>query len=58
MAAQFSGQFAGQPVLILKEGTSRNVGRDAQHANIAAARIVAESVKSSLGPKGDGQDAC
>jgi len=39
-------------VLILKEGTSRATGRDAQHASIAAARIVAESVKSSLGPKG------
>ena len=45
-------QFAGQPVLILKEGTARSTGRDAHHANIAAARIVAESVKSSLGPKG------
>jgi len=45
-------QFAGQPILILKEGTSRATGRDAQHASIAAARIVAESVKSSLGPKG------
>jgi thermosome len=45
-------QFAGQPVLILKEGTSRATGRDAQHASISAARIVAESVKSSLGPKG------
>jgi thermosome len=39
-------------VLILKEGTSRATGRDAQHASIAAARVVAESVKSSLGPKG------
>ncbi|TSA43656.1 thermosome subunit [archaeon] len=39
-------------MLILKEGTSRATGRDAQHASIAAARIVAESVKSSLGPKG------
>ena len=47
-----STQFVGQPVLILKEGASRATGRDAQHANIAAARIVAESVKSSLGPKG------
>jgi len=45
-------QFAGQPVLILKEGTSRATGRDAQHASISAARVVAESVKSSLGPKG------
>jgi thermosome len=45
-------EFAGQPVLILKEGTSRATGRDAQHASISAARVVAESVKSSLGPKG------
>ena len=47
-----AAQFAGQPILILKEGTSRATGRDAQHASIAAARVVAESVKSSLGPKG------
>lgn len=47
-----AAQFAGQPVLILKEGTSRATGRDAQHASIAAARVVAESVRSSLGPKG------
>lgn len=47
-----AAQFAGQPVIILKEGTSRATGRDAQHASVAAARVVAESVKSSLGPKG------
>ena len=47
-----NAEFAGQQVLILKEGTSRATGRDAQHASISAARIVAESVKSSLGPKG------
>lgn len=47
-----AAQTAGQPILILKEGTSRASGREAQHASIAAARIVAESVKSSLGPKG------
>jgi thermosome len=40
------------PVLILKEGSSRSRGREAQHTNIMAAKIVAESVKSSLGPKG------
>ncbi len=40
------------PVLILKEGSSRFRGREAQHANIMAARIVAEAVKTSLGPKG------
>ena len=42
----------GIPVLILKEGTSRARGREAQHNNIMAARIIAEAVKSSLGPKG------
>ncbi|MEA2090642.1 MAG: thermosome subunit beta [Thermoproteota archaeon] len=47
-----SAQLAGTPVLILKEGSSRSKGRDAQHASIMAARIVAEAVKSSLGPKG------
>ncbi|RJS84622.1 thermosome subunit, partial [Candidatus Bathyarchaeota archaeon] len=40
------------PVLILKEGSRRSRGRDAQHSNILAARIVAESVKTALGPKG------
>ncbi|HDQ06507.1 MAG TPA: thermosome subunit [Candidatus Bathyarchaeota archaeon] len=45
-------QLAGTPVLILKEGSSREKGRGAQHANIMAAQIVAEAVKSALGPKG------
>jgi thermosome len=45
-------QLAGTPVLILKEGSSRSRGRNAQHANIMAAQIVAEAVRSSLGPKG------
>ncbi len=44
--------LTGQPVLILKEGTSRNRGRDAQRSNIAAAKIIAELVKSTLGPRG------
>jgi len=43
---------AGQSAIILKEGTSRAEGREAQHANITAALVVAESVRSSLGPKG------
>jgi len=43
---------AGVPVLILKEGSTRSRGREAQHTNIMAARIIAETVKSSLGPKG------
>jgi len=40
------------PVLILKEGTGRSTGRDAQRNNIMAAKIVAETVASSLGPRG------
>ena len=47
-----TAQAGGVPVLILKEGSSRSRGREAQHANIMAARIVAETVKSALGPKG------
>jgi archaeal chaperonin len=42
----------GVPVLVLKEGSNRSRGREAQHTNIEAARIVAETVKSALGPKG------
>jgi len=45
-------ELAEVPVLILREGASRSRGRDAQRANIMAAKIVAESVKSALGPKG------
>jgi len=45
-------ELAGTPVLILKEGSSRERGRGAQHGNIMAAKIVAEAVKSALGPKG------
>jgi thermosome len=41
-----------QPILILKEGTQRTRGRPAQHNNILAAKIIAEMVKSTLGPKG------
>lgn len=43
---------AGQPILILKEGTSRSRDREAQYANIRVAQIIAETVKSTLGPKG------
>ena len=45
-------QLAGTPVLILKEGSKREKGREAQHANIMAAQLVAAAVKSALGPKG------
>jgi len=46
------GQAGGVPVIVLKEGSNRSRGREAQHANITAAKIVAESVRSTLGPKG------
>ena len=52
MSGEIAGQLAGQQVIILKEGTSRSRGQDAQKANIMAAKIIAESVRSSLGPKG------
>jgi thermosome len=42
----------GIPILILKEGSGRSTGRDAQRNNIMAARTIAEAIKSSLGPKG------
>ena len=41
-----------QPIFILKEGTTRTSGRTAQSNNIAAAKAVAEAVRSTLGPKG------
>ncbi|MBC7129741.1 TCP-1/cpn60 chaperonin family protein [Candidatus Bathyarchaeota archaeon] len=40
------------PVLILKEGTGRTTGKEAQRNNIMAAKIIAEIVKTTLGPKG------
>ena len=43
---------AGQPVLILKEGTARRRGKEAQRNNIMAARIIAEVLKTTLGPRG------
>jgi len=43
---------SGQPVLILKEGTSRSRGREAQRNNIMAARVIAEAIRSTLGPRG------
>ncbi|MHA1654499.1 MAG: thermosome subunit beta [Candidatus Thorarchaeota archaeon] len=40
------------PVIVLKEDTERTRGRDAQRNNIMAAVVIAEAVKSALGPKG------
>ena len=44
--------MGSQPVVILKEGTTRERGRSAQSSNIMAAKAVAEAVRSTLGPKG------
>jgi len=43
---------SGQPVLILKEGTTRSRGREAQRNNIMAARVIGEVLKTTLGPRG------
>jgi len=42
----------GVPVVILREGTKENRGKEAQRNNLTAAKLVAEVVKSSLGPRG------
>src|ERR687890_827024 len=42
----------GMPVLILKEGTKENKGKEAQRNNITAAKLISEIVKTSLGPRG------
>ncbi len=49
MLAQGAG---GVPVIILKEGTGRTTGKEAQRNNITAAKIVAETVRTTLGPRG------
>jgi thermosome len=52
MAQAIPATISGQPVLILREGARRSRGKEAQRANIMAAKVVAEIVKTSLGPKG------
>ncbi len=41
-----------QPIFILPEDTKRTTGKDAQRNNIAAAKAVAQTVRTTLGPKG------
>ncbi|MDE1858041.1 MAG: TCP-1/cpn60 chaperonin family protein [Thaumarchaeota archaeon] len=43
---------SGQPVLILKEGSNQSRGKEAQRNNIAAAKLISEVVKTSIGPRG------
>lgn len=47
-----AAQMGGQPILILPEKVQRYLGRDAQRMNIMAARVIAESVRTTLGPRG------
>ena len=44
--------LSGVPIIILKEGSKRDTGKDAQRRNILAAKAVAEAVRTTLGPKG------
>ena len=43
---------SNMPVVIMKDGAEQSKGRDAQKNNIAAAKIIAEIVHTSLGPRG------
>ncbi|PIN84287.1 thermosome subunit, partial [Candidatus Micrarchaeota archaeon CG11_big_fil_rev_8_21_14_0_20_47_5] len=47
-----SKNLEGQQVLILPEGSSRILGRDAQRTNIAVAYAVANAIRTTLGPRG------
>ena len=42
----------GMPVIILREGTKESKGREAQRNNFMAAKLIADMVKSCLGPRG------
>lgn len=50
--ASFVTTSGGQQVLILREGSTQNRGRRAQNNNISAAKLIAELLKTSLGPRG------
>jgi thermosome len=47
-----AGQLGGVPVLVLREGSERTRGREAQSTNINAAKAIASAVRTTLGPKG------
>ncbi|MHA2232980.1 MAG: TCP-1/cpn60 chaperonin family protein, partial [Candidatus Hodarchaeales archaeon] len=44
--------MSGTPVIILKEGSERSRGKDAQRSNIMAGRAVSDAVRTALGPRG------
>ena len=50
--AQLQTTSEGIPVILLKEGTRQSRGRDAQRNNISAAKLIAEIISTSLGPRG------
>jgi len=50
--AQLQTTAEGIPVILLKEGTRQSRGRDAQRNNISAAKLIAEMISTSLGPRG------
>jgi len=52
MAEAAPSAAGGIPVIILKEGTQRTRGREAQLNNIMVAKVIAEAMRSSLGPRG------
>jgi thermosome len=45
-------QLGGTPILVLREGSERTRGRDAQSRNILACKTIANAVRTTLGPKG------
>ncbi len=52
MALVCATAMNNQPIVILPDGTQRTSGRNAQRNNILAAKLVAETVRTTLGPKG------
>ena len=47
-----SDMLQGTPILVLREGTERDRGKSASSSNIAAARAIADAVRTTLGPRG------
>ncbi len=45
-------QMGNQPLIVLSDDSQRTSGKDAQSMNIQAGKAVAESVRTTLGPKG------
>lgn len=47
-----NGQGGAQPIFVIPEDTRRQKGRNAQESNIRAAKVIGDSVRSTLGPRG------